>query len=188
MSFITLLGIAIGLGMDAFAVSVSSGCKLGKASLRQIVRMAVAFGLFQGLMPLLGWGAGSALALMVSTIAPWIAVLLLGIVAMHMIVEGIHAKEATECTPSDPTRGWTLLVLAVATSIDAFAVGTSLSLLGHSIVWPAVLIAAVAALMSAIGMHLGCKIGGRFGKRMEIAGGAILLLIAVRIAIETVQG
>lgn len=179
MSIIELVAIAVGLGMDAFAVCISTGCSIRRVRFMQIVRMAGAFGLFQGGMAIAGWLLGQAIAKLVAAVAPWIAFVLLFIVGTHMIVSGFKQEKEQAYTALDATQGWVLLGLAVATSIDAFAVGTSLSLLNHKIGLASAVIALVAAGMSVLGLKIGCRLGEMMGKRMEIVGGAILLLIAV---------
>lgn len=181
MSLMTILGMAVGLGMDAFAVALGSGCQLGRVTVIPTLRMAGAFGFFQALMPLLGWGLGKALARFLENAAPWVAGGLLLGVAGHMLVGGLKKEGQEKHSLQDPTRGWRLWGLAVATSIDAFAVGTSLSLLRLSIWLPIAVIGVVAFLMSVLGMVLGGRLGQRLGKHAETAGGLILLVIALRL-------
>lgn len=180
MDFVVVLGIAIGLAMDAFAVALATGLALGKASGRQTFRLSFHFGLFQFLMPVVGWLAGLTLADWITAIDHWIAFGLLAIIGGKMLWEGAHPDEH-EGPRADPTRGLSLVVLSIATSIDALAVGLSLGMLGVRIWYPATIIGIVAAVLTAAGMHLGRPLGARFGHRMELVGGLILIGIGVRI-------
>jgi len=184
MSFLTLLFIAVGLGMDAFAVAISTGVKCRPIRPAQILRMSAAFGLFQFLMPLIGWLAGSTVIGQFQAYDHWIAFGLLAIVGGHMAWAGLFEHEDADKACPDPTRGWTLALLAVATSIDALAVGVSLSMLGYSLWYPAALIGVVAFFMTAVGMLIGAPLGVVFGKRMEVVGGLVLIGIGVKILLE----
>ena len=181
MDLLTLVLIAIALGIDAFAVSLSAGAYLVRADVRQTFRLSFHFGLFQFLMPVLGWLAGSELVGIIQEIDHWVAFGLLALIGGKMIWESLHGSEKMK---KDVTRGWSLVALSVATSIDALAVGFSLSLIGTEIVLPAVLIGVVAGLMSVIGVRLGERVSGMFGRRVEFVGGLVLLFIGVRIVLE----
>jgi putative Mn2+ efflux pump MntP len=181
MDILTLVLIAIALGIDAFAVSLSAGAYLVRADARQTFRLSFHFGLFQSLMPILGWLAGSELAQMIQAVDHWVAFGLLALIGGKMIWESFRLSEKLK---KDVTRGWSLVVLSVATSIDALAVGFSLSLIGNRIVVPAVLIGFVAGLMSLVGVRLGERVSGLFGRRVEFVGGFVLILIGVRIVLE----
>lgn len=178
MSSIEIALIALALSIDAFAVSLaaaSSGRVLGP---RAVFRLSFHFGLFQFLMPVIGWTAGASLEPLIAPFDHWVAFCLLVIVAWRMLhpPRGEDAFRAT-----DPSRGLLLLTLAIATSIDALAVGLSLALL-HTAVWaPSVLIGIVAASMSLLGIFLGGRLQAYFGRRAEILGGLILIFIALRI-------
>ncbi len=182
MAPLTLIGIAVGLAMDAFAVAIGAGLTLGRVDARQTFRLAWHFGLFQALMPIIGWLAGLTVAAWISPIDHWIAFGLLAAIGGKMIYEAIaHGEERAR---PDPTKGWSLILLSIATSIDAFAVGLSLALLGVAIWYPALVIGLVAAAFTAVGLHLGRRFGALLGRRMEVAGGVILILIGLRILIE----
>ena len=181
MDLPTLVLIAIALGIDAFAVSLSAGAYLVRADTRQTFRLSFHFGLFQFFMPILGWLAGAELAGAVQAIDHWVAFGLLALIGGKMIKESL---EETKSLKKDVTRGWSLVALSVATSIDALAVGFSLSLIGARIVFPAVLIGIVASLMSLLGVRLGERVSGLFGRRVEFVGGAVLILIGARIVVE----
>jgi putative Mn2+ efflux pump MntP len=182
MDLLTLLFIAFALGIDAFAVSLSTGAYLVKADRRQTFRMSFHFGLFQALMPVVGWAAGTGFASMIESVDHWIAFTLLGIVGGRMVWNSFHG-EANEVL-RDLTRGWSLISLSIATSIDALAVGLSLSLIDVHIAVPAIVIGLVAGLMSLIGIRLGERVSGRFGTHMEFVGGVILIIIGARIVFE----
>lgn len=184
MLSLELLAIAVGLAMDAFAVSIATGIRLGCVTGRQTFRMAFHFGFFQFMMPVIGWFGGALAGRFISAFDHWIAMGLLTVIGGKMIIEAFKHDEDASCAASDPTRGMTLVALAVATSIDALAVGLSLGVLGMGIVFPSVLIGAVAAAFTTAGMKLGSRIGMAFSHRMEILGGLILIGIGVRIVLE----
>jgi putative Mn2+ efflux pump MntP len=176
----TLLGIALGLAMDAFAVAIATGLTLPEVTRRHTFRLAFHFGLFQFLMPVLGWFAGSQLAAYIGGFDHWLAFGLLAFVGGKMLWESRHDEEARR-DRRDPTRGWTLVTLSLATSIDALAVGLSLAFLGESIWAPSVVIGLVAAALTTVGLKFGSRFGSRCGKWAEILGGCVLLLIGARI-------
>ena len=185
MDTLTLIGTAFALAMDAFAVSVASGVSLKKVSLRQTFRLSWHFGFFQALMPVIGWGAGLTVRSLIEHYDHWIAFLLLAVVGGHMIRESFQ-KEQDKKGKNDPTRGMTLLMLSVATSIDALAVGLSLSILKIAIWFPALVIGLVAAIATASGLHLGKKVGAssHLSQYAECIGGLVLLGIGVKILYE----
>ena len=179
MSFPEILLIAIGLSMDAFAVSLGASAAERDMGGRAAFRLSFHFGLFQFMMPVLGWVLGATVVAYVAAFDHWIAFGLLSIVAIRMIRAGFD-HEVT-AWPGDPSRGWTLVMLSVATSIDALAVGLTLAMLGTAIWYPSVVIGLVAGGLSFTGIRLGSRLGRTFGKRMEIAGGVLLLGIGLRI-------
>jgi putative Mn2+ efflux pump MntP len=183
MSTATLIGIALGLAMDAFAVAIGVGLTLKKVSPRQTFRLAWHFGLFQAFMPVIGWLAGLTIERWISAFDHWIAFGLLAAVGGKMIYEAIWGDEEKRQT-ADPTRGMSLVVLSVATSIDALAVGLSLAFLGEDIWYPAVVIGLVAGALTTVGLQLGQRFGHVLGRRMEIVGGLILIGIGAKILIE----
>ncbi len=188
MSLLTLLGIAVGLAMDAFAVSMGVGLKLCQVNWRQTFRLGFHFGLFQAFMPVIGWLAGLTVASYVEAVGHWIAFVLLVGIGGHMIWESFRDDEERSLRVADPTKGLSLVVLSVATSIDALAVGVSLAMLEVSIWWPSVVIGIVAGAFTVVGLHLGCRLGAVVGRRMETVGGVILILIGVRIVVESLTG
>ena len=182
MHFLDVLLIAVGLAMDAMVVSAGSGASGRSRGHRASFRLGFHFGLFQFLMPILGWFAGSAIASAMAAVDHWIAFAVLAFVGGRMLKGGLDPQEDTP--RGDPSRGWSLILLSIATSIDALAVGFSLALIGVEIWFPAVVIGLVTAVMSVAGLHLGARLGARFGNRMEVVGGVILILVGVRIVVE----
>jgi manganese efflux pump family protein len=178
-----MLTLAVSLAMDASAVAIGSSIKLCRVGGAQTLRMSLAFGFFQFLMPVAGWALGSGVAAHLQHIDHWVAFALLAVVGGHMIWESRHAP-AEGGGGVDPTRGWRLLVLSIATSIDALAVGLSLSLLHYSIWLPSAVIGVVTAALTALGLQLGCKLGNIFGRRLDLAGGLLLIGIGVVILVE----
>lgn len=188
MDLVTTFGIALSLAMDAFAVSISTGLVLRDVSARQTVRLAFHFGLFQALMPILGWFIGREVADSFASYGHWVAFGLLALIGGKMILDGLgrHRGVASEAERSDPTKRLSLVVLSVATSIDALAVGVSLALIDVSVWRPALVIGLVTAALTALGMHLGRRLGGRLGPIAEIIGGLVLIGIGLRIVLERV--
>jgi manganese efflux pump family protein len=182
VGFAEMLLIAVGLAMDAFAVSLGIGATQYAHGLRPAFRLAFHFGLFQMLMPVLGWLAGSTVVERISSVDHWIAFGLLAFVGGRMIHEGLKRGESRHV--QDPSRGLTLLVLCVATSIDALAVGLSLAMLKVKIFYPVLVIGVVTAFLSVVGLKAGKRLGAMLGKRMEVFGGVLLFAIGVRILVE----
>jgi len=182
MSLIEILLLAVGLSMDAFAVSVASGFALRKFQLRKALRMAFAFGLFQALMPVVGWAAGRTFQSHVRGVDHWIAFGLLSLIGGKMIYEAARIDCAEDT--SDPFAYLFLLVLAVATSIDALAVGITFAMLGAEIVIPVLIIGTVTFALSLAGVRIGHVSGHCFEKKIEVAGGLVLIGIGVKILIE----
>lgn len=188
MSFTDILLIGVGLSMDAFAVSMCQGVSMKKLAPRRAALIALFFGVFQALMPLLGFALGSTFASAV-TIGPWIAASLLLILGVKMLIEGIRNKEDS---PSDVGTIGRLFILAIATSIDAFAVGVSFSLQegivwltgGTSIFLAVSLVGATTFILSLIGVWIGNRFGLRYHRAATISGGAVLILIGMKVLLE----
>jgi putative Mn2+ efflux pump MntP len=179
MNFIEVFLIALSMAMDAFAVCLGAGTQEQTSGSRPTFRLAFHFGLFQFLMPVLGWFAGTTIERYIAAYDHWIAFGLLAFVGGRMVWSGFHPEKEEE--KNDPSRGWTLVLLSIVVSIDALAVGLSLGIIGVTIWVPAVVIGIVTGLVSWLGLRLGNKLGEKFGKRMEIAGGIVLILLGVRI-------
>jgi putative Mn2+ efflux pump MntP len=179
MNFFEIFFIAVSMAMDAFAVCLGAGTQEYTSSPRPVFRLSFHFGLFQFLMPVIGWFAGTTIVGYISAYDHWVAFGLLAFVGLRMIRSGFdpHSEEHKK----DPSRGWTLILLAFATSIDALAIGFSLAVVGVTIWYPALLIGVVTGLISWLGVYLGNRLGQKFGKRMEIIGGLILIIIGLRI-------
>jgi manganese efflux pump family protein len=167
--------------MDACAVSVAAGIQVAKLNYRHVSRLALSFGFFQFLMPVIGWFAGRGLSRWLGAVDHWIAFALLVAIGGKMLWESFRSSDDPA---RDPTRGWTLLILSVATSIDALAVGLSLAFLEVSIWTPSLVIGVVAALLSALGAVFGSRLGRRFGVWAERFGGLVLIGIGVRILLS----
>lgn len=182
MSYLTIFFLAVGLGVDAFSVAIGIGAANSKKSWTPILRLSLAFGFFQFLMPLLGWLAGLTVVERIQAFEHWIAFFLLVAVGGKMVHEGLTEKSAEEET--DRTRGWPLFLLSIATSIDALAVGFSFSLLNTSIFAPAVIIGLVCFFMTAVGMVFGQTLSRLFGRKVEILGGLTLIGIGLKILLE----
>jgi manganese efflux pump family protein len=179
-----LVALAVALAMDAFAVAVATGVSLRTVSGRQTFRLAYHFGLFQALMPILGWAAGRTFVGAIEAFDHWAAFGLLAFVGGHMLWEALRGEG--QHAGSDPTRGLSLIILSLATSLDALAVGLSLSLLGISIWWPALVIGLVCTAITAAGLHLGrlAATAARLGRWAEALGGLVLLAIGLRILFQ----
>jgi putative Mn2+ efflux pump MntP len=181
VSVLVVLGLALALAMDAFAVSLGLGLSLKPATGGQTFRLAFHFGLFQFLMPVLGWAAGETLIRHIQKYDHWVAFALLLGVGAKMISESLRPEKASGSKCSDPTRGVSLLVLSVATSLDALAVGLSLAALRVAIVFPAIVIGIVAFAMTVFGMKIGPALGKVIGRRAELLGGVVLIVIGIKI-------
>jgi putative Mn2+ efflux pump MntP len=181
LGFFEMLMIAVGMAMDAFAVSLGAGASGHARGGRAVFRLSFHFGLFQFLMPVLGWYLGSTIAPYIGAVDHWIAFGLLAFVGGRMIRSGFDAGQAMR--GSDPSRGLTLVALCVATSLDALAIGLSLAMLRVTIWYPSAVIGVVTGGLSLIGLRLGTQLGSRFGTRMEIVGGVILVGIGLRIVV-----
>lgn len=181
MSLWYVFGIAVSLAMDAFAVSVAACVRITKVNLGHVARLALSFGFFQFLMPVLGWLAGRGLSTWLEAVDHWIAFVLLAAIGGKMLWESFRP---TNSPAQDHTRGWMLLTLSIATSIDALAVGLSMGFLEVSIWVPSLVIGVVAAVITAVGAVFGSRLGCRFGVWAERFGGVVLIGIGVRILVD----
>ena len=182
MQLFNIGAIAVALAMDAFAVSIGTGVCLKEVSPRQMFRLSWHFGLFQALMPILGWSAGATVHTYMASFGHWIAFVLLALIALNMIREAFKPEEC-DVSPKDPTRGLSLIMLSLATSMDALAVGFSVSMLDISIWLPAFIIGVVASFFTIVGLQIGKRIGvlTPLGFYAELLGGIVLLGIGVNI-------
>jgi putative Mn2+ efflux pump MntP len=185
MNFFLVFVIALALAMDAFAVSVGISLSNEKITKQQTLRLASHFGFFQFMMPLIGWyAAQNILARYIEPFDHWVAFSLLVIIGGKMIYESFKRTKKVKNTKADPTKGLSLLMLSLATSIDALAVGLSLAALHAAILYPAVVIGLVAFFMTVLGVNIGPFFGRIIGKRAELMGGLILILIGVKTLLD----
>ena len=183
MGFLELFILAVGLSMDAFAVSVCKGLAMKKASRKAQLCCGAWFGGFQALMPLIGYFLGTLFLDAISAIDHWIAFGLLVLIGVNMLREAMGSEEE-EAADADLSVK-TMFILAVATSIDALAVGISLAMAGVGSIWLAVLLIGVTTfVLSVIGVRVGNVFGSRYEKRAETVGGVILILLGVKILLE----
>jgi len=180
---VTVVLIAIGLAMDAFSISVASGGIYRHLHLRHGLRMAAFFGLFQAVMPILGFLAGKSLESAILGYDHWIAFGLLSIIGGKMLLEAFKIKEV-ESRPNDPTNLAVVFTLSVATSIDALAVGVTLSLITEHVYTAAAVIGVITFLISWIGWWIGQKIGSFFENKLEIVAALVVIGIGVKILLE----
>jgi putative Mn2+ efflux pump MntP len=182
MDFITIVVISVALAMDAFAVSVASGAAYKQLHVKHTLRIAVFFGGFQALMPLVGALAGLSFKEYIADYDHWVAFVILSAVGGKMIYESYKIKEAQK--NYSPSNILVLLALSVATSIDALAIGITLSLVAASIVTAVIVIGLVTFLLSYIGVMLGKKFGHVFENKIEVVGGLVLIALGVKILLE----
>ena len=181
MSIVELLLISVGLAMDAFAVSVGKGMTLKRVQPRHALSAGVWFGGFQGLMPLIGYYVGRSFAEYVVSVDHWIAFGLLVLIGLNMIRETIWGDDEQQNSDFGVR---TMLIMAIATSIDALAVGVSMAFLDVNIWFSAAVICIVTLIISAAGVYLGTMFGARLGSKAGIVGGLILIAIGVKILVE----
>jgi manganese efflux pump family protein len=182
MTFLTIIVIALALAMDAFAVSIITGSTSRKLHIKHALRMALSFGLFQAVMPLLGALAGLKIKNYVANYDHWVAFALLAAVGIKMVYESFKIKTAEE--KLDPSNIYILLILSVATSIDAFAVGITISFLDISLALAVSIIGAVTFVLSYLGTVIGKKFGHFFESKIEAIGGLILIGLGLKILLQ----
>lgn len=184
--FFTLLLMGVGLAMDAFAVSICKGLSMRKVNKKQCLVIGLFFGGFQAVMPFIGWVLGSQFEQYITSIDHWIAFILLGFIGGKMVVEAIREKdEAVEVGKMDPPLDLKeMFILAIATSIDALAVGITFAFLQVPIVEAISIIGITTFVISVIGVYVGNFFGNRYKKKAELAGGMILILIGLKILLE----
>ncbi|MBN2296659.1 MAG: manganese efflux pump [Pirellulales bacterium] len=208
IAWLGVVSMAFALAMDAFAVSIATGIKVAPPRPWQTIRISACFGFFQFFMPVLGWLAGHELVQTMKAWDHWIAFGLLAAVGLKMIYDALSSDDASEVSSrngddfadekpnpcsrkkilEDPTLPPMILMLGLATSIDAFAVGMSMAMMDSSIWIPCLLFGLVAAAMSVVGMRYGGRIGRRTGREAEIAGGLVLILIGLVTLVSHLMG
>jgi putative Mn2+ efflux pump MntP len=184
MSLIVVLGIALALAMDCFAVTLGLACGSKRLENRQAVRMAAFFGGFQFVMPVAGWLAGDKLLGFIKSFDHWAAFGLLALIGGRMIYESFGLSDEEKACRPDQTQGTRLLVLSIATSIDALAVGLSLGVIRTVILYPAAVIGVTSFVLTIAGAKLGPIAGRVAGRRAELLGGFILIGIGVKVLVE----
>jgi manganese efflux pump family protein len=185
LEFYKIAAIAVALAMDAFAVAIAAGVSLKQVGFRQTFRLSWHFGLFQALMPIAGWSAGLSVQPLIESYDHWVGFGLLALVGLKMIRDSFHDNDS-ETKGNDPTKGFTLVVLSIATSIDALAVGFSMSILKVAIWLPAAIIGLVACAFTIFGLHLGKRVVAfpSLRRYADAMGGIVLLAIGLKILHE----
>ena len=178
--------IAVSLALDAFAVSVSSGISIPGFGVKQAARMGLWFGAFQFMMPVAGWLLGSSVSQYIETVDHWVAFALLAVIGGRMAWGSLRGGEEDEAPADLSARR--LCLLAIATSIDALAVGVSMAFMRVNILFSAVVIVVVAFVLSLVGGLVGKRLGSLFQRRAELVGGLVLIAIGVKILIEHLSG
>ena len=181
MNFIEIVLISISLGMDAFAVAICKGMAMNNGNIRKGTIIALYFGIFQALMPLIGYVLGLRFEKAINAIDHWLAFILLAIIGINMIKESLNKKEENV---NDDISFKTMFILALATSIDALAVGITFAFLKVNIYIPIICIGTITFIMSFIGVIIGNKFGDRFKNKAETAGGIILIIMGLKILLD----
>lgn len=179
MLFIELFIIALGLGMDSFSVSICKGLTLKNIEVKTYIKIGLAFGIFQGLMPVIGFLLGQTFKDIISNVDHWLAFILLGIIGINMIREAFEKEEV-----DDKLDFKNLSILGIATSIDALIIGITFAIMNVNIIIASLVIIVVTFIMSIIGVRIGNICGCKFEKKAEILGGIILILIGLKILLE----
>lgn len=186
MGFLGILLIALGLSADCFAVALSASIANRNHSAAQVARVSFSFGIFQAVMPVLGWLVGRTIVNFIAGFDHWVAFGLLAFVGGRMVWESFHHHGGEKAV--DISRGLLLLTLSIATSIDALAVGLSFAFLDVNIWLASTTIGVTCVIISAIGFIVGRKVGEIFGRRAEIVGGLILIGIGIQIVVKHMVG
>lgn len=184
MGLVELFLVAVGLSMDAFAVAICKGLGMKRLDIGQALVIALFFGGFQALMPAIGWLLGSQFAHIVEPIDHWIAFALLAFIGGKMLVDALHGDEEEEAASDASLDLRELVMLAIATSIDALAVGVTFAFLQMDIVFPVLFIGVTTFVLSFAGVAIGHQFGSRWEKPSAIAGGVVLILIGCKILLE----
>lgn len=181
MSLIEIVLLSVGLAMDAFAVSICKGLSMKKMNWKNAIIVALYFGIFQAIMPVLGYLLGSTFEHIVTNIDHWIAFILLGLIGGNMIKESFSGEDEKN---DDSVDFKTMVVLAIATSIDALAVGITFAFLKVNIIMSVALIGAITFAISLVGVKVGNRFGDKFQNKAELAGGVILIILGLKILLE----
>lgn len=185
--FASIFLVALSLSADCFAVALSGAVAMRRVAITQVLRMSLSFGVFQTAMQLAGWLAGKTVVDLISGYDHWIAFGLLVFIGGRMVWESFHEEnEAKEGV--DITKGFPLIALSVATSVDSLAVGLSYAFISIGIALPSILAGAIAFTVTITGFVLGRKVGELFGRRAETVGGLVLISIGIRILVEHLTG
>lgn len=176
------LAIAVSLAIDACVVGMAVGCRTPRLTFHPVFRLTFHFGLFQALMPIIGWSAGEIISYYVGSLGHWIAFALLTVVGIRMIYEAFTHSDNVKT--ADMTRHWSLVVLSIATSVDALAVGISFAFLDVNIWFAALMIGVITSALTFTGMFFGSRLGMKFGNRFGIVGGLVLVAIGLKIVLE----
>lgn len=181
MEIFEVLLISIGLAMDAFAVSVCKGLSMKKMNWKKAIIIGLYFGIFQALMPVLGYFLGTTFDHFITSIDHWIALILLAGIGINMIKEAF-TQDSENC--NDKIDAKTMVILSIATSIDALAVGITFACLRVKIILPSILIGLITFTLSIIGVKIGNRFGNKYQSRAEFSGGLILILLGIKILLE----
>ena len=184
MGLIEIIGIGIGVAMDAFAVAICKGLSMKKLELKKAIKIALYFGVFQAGMPVIGYILGSKFQNIFTRIDHWVAFILLGIIGINMIKESF---ENDEDKYNDDVDFKTMIILAIATSIDALAVGITFAFLNTNLVLSVSIIGIITFTISLIGVKIGNKFGDKYEQKAEFTGGAILILMGLEILLDHLQ-
>ena len=184
MTFLEIFLVAIGLSMDAFAVAICKGLAMPQINKKQTLLIGAYFGVFQALMPLIGYFLGSGFRDKITKIDHWIAFVLLGLIGANMVRESRAGEEKLD----DSFTVSTMLILAVATSIDALAIGVTFAFLGVNIVEAIILIGITTGIISGVGLKIGNVFGSRYKSKAEMAGGIVLILMGIKILVQHLLG
>ena len=183
MDFFILLGLAFGLSMDAFAVSLTNAALVENLHFRHGFRTALFFGVFQAIMPVIGWAAGITFSTYIQSFDHWVAFILLAFVGGKMVWEGLFSKEEDGCV-DDCRHLPTLLLLSIATSIDALAVGLTFAMIKVSIITPALLIGGITFVVCMLAWFIGRRLNSAIGRHASLMGGLVLIGIGIKILVE----
>ena len=184
MEIFEVILISVSLAMDAFAVSVCKGLSMRKMNWKKAIIIGLYFGIFQALMPVLGYFLGTTFEQLITSIDHWVALILLGGIGINMIKESFN-KDSENCNENTDVK--TMVVLAIATSIDALAVGITFACLKINIMLPVVSIGTITFILSVIGVKIGNKFGDKYENKAEFIGGLILILLGIKILLEHIE-